>query len=118
MRKKVIEKNLRKALLEDGPFARALFEYELEEHIGEYLASKQKDGDAYFFAITEHTEDVALLLIDEQDRVLINEKARAKLKTLWQEAYTGNIQRLIPDMARELDHGYLYVVGVKMQEAN
>ncbi len=33
MRKKTIEKNLSKALLEDGPFAQALFEFELEEHV-------------------------------------------------------------------------------------
>jgi hypothetical protein len=36
MRKKIIEQNLRRALLEDGPFAQALFEYELAEHIEEY----------------------------------------------------------------------------------
>ncbi len=118
MRKNVIEKNLRKALLEDGPFARALFEYELKEHLGEYLESKHQDGDAYVFAITEQSNAVAMLLIDETDRVLINEEARAKLRTLWQNAYKGNIQRLIPDMARELDQGYLYVVGVKVQAAH
>jgi len=28
-----IEKNLKKALLEDGPLAQSLFEYELAEHI-------------------------------------------------------------------------------------
>jgi hypothetical protein len=27
--------------------ARALFEYELEEHLEEYLQSKQEDGDKY-----------------------------------------------------------------------
>ena len=62
MRKKTIEKNLKRALLDDGAMARALFEYELEEHIQEYLLSKQEDGDKYFFAVTEHTNDVAMLL--------------------------------------------------------
>jgi hypothetical protein len=57
---KIIEQNLRRALLEDGPFAQALFEYELAEHIEEYRQSKQADGDQYFFAITEHTNDVAM----------------------------------------------------------
>lgn len=117
-RKRVIERNLRKALLEDGPFVMAHFEYELEEYIDEYLDSKHQDGDAYFLAITERTDDVAMLLIDEKDRVLVNENGRAKLKALWRTAYKGNIERLIPDMAREIDNGHLYVAGVKVQDAN
>lgn len=114
MRKKTIEKNLRKALLTEGAFAQALFEYELEEHIGEYIQSKRADGDKYSFAITEHTNDVAMLLIDEGDNVHINEDARTLLKMLWRDAYKKNLQMLIPDMAEELDAGYLYVVGVKV----
>jgi|SRR3970040_1826888 len=116
MRKKTIEKNLRKALLEDGPFAQALFEYELKEHIEEYTQSKRADGDKYFFAITEHTNDVAMLLIDEGDNVHINDEARALLKKLWRDAYTKNLHVLIPDMAEELEAGYLYTAGVKVSD--
>ncbi len=115
MRKKVIEKNLRKVLLEDGPFAKALFEYELEEHVEEYKLSKRDDGDKYFFAVTEHTNDVAMLLIDEDDNVHINEVARTVLKRLWRTAYRKNLLQLIPDMARQLDAGYLYTVGVRVK---
>ena len=99
MRKKTIEKNLRKALLEDGPFAQALFEYELKEHIEEYTQSKRADGDKYFFAITEHTNDVAMLLIDEGDNVHINDEARALLKKLWRDAYTKNLHTFISHIA-------------------
>ena len=113
MRKKTIEKNLRKALLEDGPFARTLFEFELEEHIDEYMRSRQADGDDYFIAVTEHTNDVAMLLIDQDDKVHINEAARALLKKFWKDNYRRNLRRMIPDMARELDNGYLYVMGVR-----
>jgi hypothetical protein len=60
MSKKTIEKNLIKALLEDGTMAYDLFEYELKEHKDEYRNSKQEDGDDYFFAVTEHTNDVAM----------------------------------------------------------
>jgi len=116
MRKKIIEKNLRKTLLEDGAFALALFEYELEEHIKEYVLSKHTDGDKYFFAITENSDNVAMLLIDEGDKVHVNEKARAKLKRLWRGAYRENLLRLIPDMARQLDAGYLYAAGVKVSD--
>jgi hypothetical protein len=114
MRKRIIEKNLRKALLENGPFAKALFEYELEEHVEEYIQSKRADGDDYFFAVTEHTGDVAMLLIDEQDTVHVNEAARALLIRFWQKAYKKNLRLLIPDMARELDAGRLFVAGVKV----
>jgi len=116
MRKKTIEKSLRKALLEGGPFAQTLFEYELEEHIGEYIQSKRADEDKYFFAITEHTNDVAMLLIDEGDNVHINEEARTSLKKLWRDAYKKNMQMLIPGMAEQLDAGYLYAVGVKVSD--
>jgi len=114
MSKKTIEKNLAKALLNDGAMAYALFEYELEEHIDEYLKSKQEDGDDYFFAVTEHTNDVSMLLIDENNKVYINEEARALLKELWpKSAYKQNMQILIPQMVDELRKGFLFVVGVK-----
>lgn len=116
MSKKTIEKNLIKALLEDGAMAHALFEFELKEHIDEYLKSKQDDGDDYFFAVTEHTNHVAMLLIDGKNRVHVNEKARALLKKLWpKSAYKFNMQILIPQMAKQLSEGYLFVTGVKIQ---
>ena len=113
MRQKIIEGNLKKTLLDDGPFVWALFEYELEEHLEEYLLSKQADGDKFFFAITEHTNDVAMLLIDESDKVHTNEAARTLLKELWNAAYRENIQKLIPHIAEQLDAGYLFAAGVK-----
>jgi hypothetical protein len=114
MSKKTIERNLKKALLDGGPLAQALFEYELEEHVDEYMKSKQEDHDEYFFAVTEHSGDVAMLLIDENNKLYINEEARAMLKKQWRGAvYKSNIQRLLPDMASELDKGYLYTAGVK-----
>jgi hypothetical protein len=114
MSKRTIAKNLRRVLLEDGPFAMALFDYELKEHIEEYLQSKLADHDRYFFAVTEHSNDVAMLLIDEHDVVHINEQARAMLKALWRDAYPHNIKRLIPKMAQDLDAGYLSAAGVKV----
>lgn len=114
MSKKMIEKNLKRVLLDDEPFAPALFEFELKEHIEEYLQSKHADNDHYFFAITEHTNDVAMLLIDEHDTIHINEEARTALRTLWREAYVKNFRRLIPEMAKDLDAGFLFSAGVKV----
>jgi len=116
MSKKSIEKNLIKALLNDGKLVKALFDYELAEHVDEYLLSKKQDKDKYFFAVTEHTNDVAMLLIDDNDIVHINEMARQRLQTLWSDAYGENMKKLIPDMAEQLEAGFLYSAGVKEVE--
>ena len=114
MSKKIIEQNLRHALLDAGPLVMKLFEFELKEHIEEYLQSKQRDGDKFLFAVTEHTNDVAMLLIDENNTVHVNEDARALLKKLWRNAYRYNVKRLIPQIADELNKGYLFFAGVKI----
>ena len=114
MRRKQIEINLHKALLEDRPMAMALFKWELQEHVTEYLASKRADHDNFLFVITEHSNDVAMLLIDEQDAIHINENARAMLKKLWRKVYRSNLELLIPDIARELDVGKIWWTGVKV----
>ena len=115
MRKETIEKNLKRALVDNGPLTQALFGYELEEHIDEYRRSKREDNDAYFFAVTEHTNDIAMLLIDEHENVHINEAARSLLKQLWRDAYPKNMQVLIPQMAEELGAGRIFVAGVKVR---
>lgn len=114
-RREIIEGSLRKALLEDGPMVKALFEYELEEYIDEFVASKRADGDSYLIAVTERTNDVAMLLLDEDDVVYVNEEARAILKKFWRNSYQRNLERLIPDMAECLDDGYLYHAGVAIK---
>ena len=114
MGKQSIAKNLRKALLDDGPRARALFDYELAEHVDEYGRSKQTDGDQYFFAVTEHSNHVAMLLIDAGDQLHVNEDARALLKKLWRDAYRKNLEVLIPQMVEELNAGYLLTAGVSV----
>ena len=116
MSKKTIEKNLINALLRDGAMAHKLFEFELEEHIDEFLTSKKNDKDDYFFAVTEHTNDVAMLLIDGKNKVYVNEEARTRLKKFWGESYEHNLKILIPDMADELSRGFLSVNGVKIDK--
>lgn len=94
----------------------ALFEFELKEHIDKFLKSKQEDGDDYFFAVTGRANEVAMLLIDVDDHVNENEKARSLLKVLWpNSAYKHNMQILIPQMAEELNEGHIFVTGVKVQ---
>jgi hypothetical protein len=116
MSKLTTEKYLIRALLENGPMSKALFEEELEDQIEEFLKSKQEDRDDYFFAITENNNHVAMLLIDEDDNVHVNEDARAVLMTFWQkQVYEHNMLILLPQMVEELNEGYYFVTGVKAQ---
>lgn len=113
MTKKKIINNLEKALLKDGHLELKLYQWELEENVPEYLASKKKDKDKYFIVITEHTNDVAMLLIDAQNRLHINEQARTKLKHYWKKNYDHNLEKLIPQIAQDLHDGYIFMTGVK-----
>ncbi|MBK8419567.1 hypothetical protein [Candidatus Villigracilis saccharophilus] len=118
MSKMTTEKYLVRALLDDGAMSRSLFEEELQDQIDEFLRSKQEDQDDYFFAITERDNQVAMLLIDRDDKVHANEEARTMLKTFWQKSvYEDNILVLLPQMVDELNEGYYFVTGVKAQRA-
>jgi hypothetical protein len=114
MSKMTTEKYLVRALLDDGAMSKLLFEEELQDQTDEFLKSKQEDGDDFFFAITERDNHVAMLLIDADDKVHVNEDARAMLKTFWLKTiYEDNILMLLPQMVDDLDEGYYFVTGVK-----
>ncbi len=116
MSKLTTEKYLVRALLDDGTMSKSLFEEELHDQIDEFMKSKKEDRDDYFFAITERDNQVAMLLIDGDDKVHVNEEARAVLKTFWQKSvYEHNMLTLIPQMVDELNEGYYFVTGVKAQ---
>ncbi|NOT03661.1 MAG: hypothetical protein HOP27_03570 [Anaerolineales bacterium] len=117
MSKLTTEKYLVRALLDDGVMSKSLFEDELQDQINEFLKSKKEDQDDFFFAITERDNQVAMLLIDGDDKVHVNEEARAVLKTFWQKlVYEHNMLILIPQMVDELSEGYYFVTGVKAQK--
>jgi hypothetical protein len=117
MSKMTTEKYLVRALLDDGAMSKALFEEELQDQTDEFLKSKQEDGDDFFFAITERDNQVAMLLIDRDEKVHVNEEARAVLKAYWQKTvYDDNMLMLLPQMVDELNEGYYFVTGVKRQE--
>jgi hypothetical protein len=118
MSKKRIQQNLARALLQGVGFAQALYEYELAEHVEEYFQSKKQDGDLFFFAVTEHSGDVAMLLIDKDDVLHINEDARQRLLDYWPDTYVPNIERILPDMADQLAQGFLYSAGIKEVNEN
>lgn len=107
------------ALLHDGEMHRALYAWEMEEHVDDWRASMQRDRDAYLFVVNvrvndlTHQPNTALLLLEPPDVVTINEAARDRLRALWAEAYEDNVRRLIPSFAQQLKAGELPVHGVK-----
>ncbi len=113
MTARAIRQRLEQALLRDGPMRDALYAFELEGLVDDLKASMAQDRDEYIFAVTEHTGDVAMVLVEQSGDVHINEQARTKLQALWPAAYARNMQRLIPAFARQLHAGEIPINGIK-----
>lgn len=111
-----IEKRLEQALLHDGEMHYELYEYELEELLGEMKLSMAKDNDDYIFSVTENNGHVAMVLIEKSGQVHVNEEARAKLKAFWPAAYESNMKQLIPVFAMQLNEGEIPLNGVRTVE--
>jgi hypothetical protein len=118
MKKRKIANTLRKALLEDGKMERALYEYELEEHLDYWYEGLKSDREQFVFAVTENSGDVAMVLITPDKTIYVNEEAREKLAEFWIKAYRNNINRLIPMMADNLANDIISVTGVKTVSPN
>lgn len=114
MSAKKIERTLEGALLNDGPMALGLYEFEFEEELDDLKASLAEDDDDYLFSVTENRGDIAMVLIEKSGEVHINEQARAKLQEFWPETYVKNMKELIPDLAEQLSAGDLPINGVKI----
>jgi hypothetical protein len=116
---KEIQDVLERVLLQDGEMDRALYEWEMEEHVDYWTASMRRDRDEYLFVVDVHMNNVtrqpgaALLVLEPMGPISVNEAARDRLKALWKDAYVPNMQKLIPSFAKQLKKGELAVNGVK-----
>ena len=113
---KDIQARLFNALLLDGPMTQALYEWELEEHVGYWRKGMLWDKDDFLIVVTEHTGDVAMLLIDKKGQLFINEEGRKHLRRKWKSpgVYANNMLLFIPQMAQQLHGGEIWVTGVKI----
>ncbi len=114
---KEIEKLLTAALLENGTMHQELYEYELEDQVEELRESLEEDNDDYLFVVTENNGHIAMLLLENDGSLHINEAGRSKLKEFWPEAYEKNMREMIPMFAQELADGELVINGVKKAAA-
>lgn len=109
-----ITKLLKKALIENGAMAHALYEHEIKEHIDYWYKGLKRDGEDVVFVVTENTGDVAMVLITRDKTVYINEDARQELMKIWQTNYAKNLEMLIPAMVGDLMNDFFAVTGVKV----
>jgi hypothetical protein len=114
MSREEIARHLRQALLEDGPMAYALYEYELKGEINYWYKGLKRDQESFVFVITENRGQVAMVLIKPDKTVYINEEARKKLQAYWQDNYVPNIERFLPAMVHDISAGYFFETGVKI----
>jgi hypothetical protein len=110
---KIKKQTLTKALLQKGKMEFKLYQFELEELIGEFTQSLIDDRDEFMFAVTEHSGDVAMVLIESPKTVHINEEARDRLMVIFGKAYNGNVKNLIPHFVNELNNERIPVQGIK-----
>lgn len=110
---KNVKNILEEALINNSEMREELYEYELEELLAELKASLAKDKNEFIFAITEHSGDIAMILIEKTEKVYINEPARKKLKTIWGSAYLENMKMLIPDISKQLNDNFIPTYGIK-----
>jgi hypothetical protein len=114
---KNIESSLRKALLKNGPFSEKLFNYELKEHVDDFIESRKEDQNDYILSVTENSGDVAMVLVDDKNTLFVNNEARAQLQIIWKDkVYSKNIIKLVPSIADSLNNGLLFHCGFTTTE--
>ena len=94
--------------------SKALYKFELQEHIDFWHKGVIRDNEDLVFVITENRGDVAMVLISRDKTVYINEDARRELARVWKLNYEKNIEMLLPAMVSELMDGYVAITGVKI----
>lgn len=103
---------LHKALLEGGEMNKSLYEYDMEEHITFWTEGMKKDKNDLVFVVNENDGHIAMTLITKDEKLFINEEARAYLQKTWKEQYEKNIKMLLPGMVTDLNEGAFPVHGV------
>lgn len=110
---------LEQVLLQDGEMDRALYEWEMEQHV-EYWTAKMLQTHSEYLIVADVGMNMAtgqpraaLLVLELSGVIAVNEAARDRLKTFWKDTYAPNIRKLIPAFASMLKDNQLAVHGVK-----
>lgn len=108
---KKIETILRHSLLKDGKMDIELYHNNLEEMIDDLKESLINDDEDYIFSLVCDGSSTAMIMIDMNGEIYINEDARTKLKSLWLNNYSKNLNMFIPEFAYELHKNMMPIMG-------
>ncbi|MEI6428213.1 MAG: hypothetical protein WCO45_07460 [Pseudanabaena sp. ELA607] len=116
MRTREISKALRKALLQEGNMDSSLYQDKLSGHVEEWYQELINEQGGFVFVIAERDENIAMVMIDKDKNILMNEAGRAQLAKIWAKNYVKNKKFLIPDLADRLDEYGIAITGITVQK--
>ena len=96
----------------------ALYQEKLAEHIDEWYEELVQDQENLVYVVTEKDGDVAMLIIDKNKNIYVNEDAKANLEKVWGRNYISNTNLLLPDMVDRIDEYGLAIDGVVILQHN
>lgn len=112
-----ISRALRKALLKNEPMSLALYQDKLVEHIDEWYEGLNADQESLAIVLTARDEEVAMVMIDQDKNIHVNEEAKDKLLKMWTKNFTKNMQFLIPGMADHINEAVFSITGITVVKA-
>jgi hypothetical protein len=118
MRTREISSALRKVFLKGGSMSLSLYQKELAEHIDEWYEELKQDQENLAYVVTEKDGDVAMLIIDQDKNIYVNEDARAKLAVVWAKNYINNMNLLLPSIVDRIDEYGLAIDGIMIMKRN
>ncbi|MBD2175679.1 hypothetical protein H6F42_01935 [Pseudanabaena sp. FACHB-1998] len=116
MRIREISKALRKALLQEGSMDTALYQDKLSGHVEEWYEELMADEGSFVFVIAEREENIAMVMIDKDKNILMNEAGREKLAKVWAKNYVKNTKFLISDLADRINEYGLAITGITIKK--
>jgi hypothetical protein len=113
---KSVQKLLESALIGDQAMCDALLSANLIEHKDQFSKSLEADNEDVIFAIDQHENSIAMLLIEKNGDFYVNTDAKDRLKFYWKHNYENNLKKFIPFMANQLTAGEFAVLGFTIED--
>jgi hypothetical protein len=110
-----ISSALRKALLKgENNMSLALYQDKMVKHLDEWYEGLKDDREDLLFVITEMAGEIAMVVIDKNRNIYVNEESKEYLSKIWTKNYTKNIKFLIPMMADHINEAVFSITGVSI----
>ena len=93
-----------------------LYQEKLVEHIDEWYEGLKDDRENFVLVITERAGDVAMIMIDKDKNVYVNEEARDQLSKVWAKNYTKNTKFLLPGIADHINEYVFSITGITVKK--